>query len=120
MQDTNYYGLAGGEDAYGAFIFNKSLRVIVNDAACLVLLRVFFRESGAWRLGLWVMVAEVAVLLPAYFFVKLSLEGPGELSSPLLSMWHRLLVNPTLMILLLAGLLLQGMRSGRAPRAPDK
>jgi hypothetical protein len=39
--------------------------------------------------------------------IKLGWEGDSEISSPLLSFVHRLIVNPLLMFVLMAGLVLQ-------------
>jgi hypothetical protein len=54
---------------------------------------------------------EVFLLLPAYFIVKLTLEGDSEISSPLLSQIHRLIVNPLLMFLLMVGFVYQRVRT---------
>jgi hypothetical protein len=48
---------------------------------------------------LGVFVVELFVVLPIYFLLKLNLEGASEISSPLLSFIHRLIVNPMLMVL---------------------
>jgi len=50
---------------------------------------------------------EFFILLPIYFIMKLSLEGDSEISSPLLSQLHRMIVNPLLMIILILGLVYQ-------------
>ena len=50
-------------------------------------------------LALIVFLVEFFILLPAYLVAKLYFEGDSEISSPLLSFVHRLIVNPTLMVL---------------------
>ena len=85
------------------FIVNKTLRLTINDSMCLILIYAFFQEKKYIKMGAYVQMFEMFVILPAYFVVKLSLEGDSEISSPLLSQWHRLIINPTLMILLMVG-----------------
>jgi exosortase F-associated protein len=86
---------------YTNFIVNKTLRLVINDIACFALIYVFFRERKYLKVAFYVFIFELIVLLPLYFAVKLSVEGDSEISSPLLSQIHRLIVNPTLMILLI-------------------
>jgi hypothetical protein len=100
---------ANGQSAhpYVYFVFNKSLRLILNDFACFLLIYVFFREQKYLHVAFYVALLEVLILLPLYFVLKLSLEGDSEISSPLLSQLHRLIINPMLMILLMIGFLYQ-------------
>ena len=83
------------------FIFNKTLRLIVNDALCFLLIYSLFREKKYLRIAFLVFCFELFVMLPLYLIVKLSLEGSSEISSPLLSQIHRLIVNPMLMLILI-------------------
>lgn len=92
---------------YVYFIFNKTLRMIGNDLACMLLIYVFFRERKFLVVAWYLFLVELLVILPVYFMVKLGLEGDSELSSPLLSQFHRIIVNPVLMILLMVGFLYQ-------------
>lgn len=98
------------------FVVNKTIRLIVNDLACMAMIFVIFRGRVYLRMSLYVFLFELIILLPAYFAVKLTLEGDSEISSPLLSQFHRLIVNPTLMILLMAGFFYQRFRAGRFTR----
>jgi len=95
------------------FVFNKTARMVGNDLACMMLILVFFKERKYIAVAWYVFLAELLILLPLYFLIKLSLEGSSELSSPLLSQFHRLIVNPILMILLMTGFLYQ--RNKKAP-----
>jgi exosortase F-associated protein len=81
--------------------------MILNDLACILIIYGLFEQRTYVRLAAWLMLFEMVVLLPLYLAVKLTLEGPTELSSPLLSQIHRLIVNPLLMFVLMAGLLYQ-------------
>lgn len=89
------------------FIVNRTMRLIFNDFACFILVYVFFEQKKYLKLSFLVFLAELFIILPLYFVLKLTIEGPTEISSPLLSQLHRLIVNPTLMILLIAGFFYQ-------------
>jgi len=75
----------------------------LNDALCLLLIYSLFREKKYLRIAFLVLCFEFLVMLPLYLIVKLNLEGPSEISSPLLSQIHRLIVNPMLMLILIVG-----------------
>ena len=80
---------------------------MVNDIACLLLVAAIFNKPGYLRLSAWIFLTELLVLLPIYFVLKLTLEGDSEISSPLLSQLHRMIVNPLLMIVLIMGFIYQ-------------
>ena len=88
------------------FSVNRYLRVILNDIACFMLIYSFFGRRHL-ALAFWVFLVEILVILPVYLLVKLNLEGDSEISSPLLSQIHRLIVNPVLMFLLILGFIYQ-------------
>lgn len=96
------------------FVINRTLRLILNDVACFILIYVFFQERKYLNIAFWLFLIELLIILPIYFSVKLSLEGDSEISSPLLSQFHRLIVNPTLMILLMMGFFYQRMKFGNS------
>jgi len=95
------------ESSNMAFIVNKTVRLILNDAFCMLLIWSLFENRGYLRIAFFLFLIEIGVVLPLYFFFKLWLEGPTEISSPLLSQIHRMVVNPLLMFLLIAGLIYQ-------------
>ena len=101
---------------YSFFIFNKTLRLIGNDVACMGIIYVFFRERKYMRVAFYFFIIELFVLLPFYFLIKLSLEGDGEISSPLLSQVHRVIVNPILMILLMIAFWYQRIQESRSKK----
>lgn len=82
-----------------AFIIKKSLRLILNDTCMLLIISAWFANASITKTALWVQAFDMFVLLPLYLVLKLSIEGTSEISTPLLSQLHRLIVNPTLMIL---------------------
>ena len=100
-------GFNGVEYPYSRFAFNRALRMVSNDTACLVLISVWFRDRRYTRLAGYLFLIEVFLILPVYLWVKLSLEGDSEISSPILSQVHRLIVIPMLMILLMVAFVYQ-------------
>lgn len=95
------------------FVINRTTRLILNDLACFLIIFALFREKKYLRVACWVFLVEILLILPVYLVVKLSLEGDSEISSPLLSQIHRLIVNPMLMLLLIVGFLYQRQVKGR-------
>lgn len=83
------------------FSINRLVRIFLNDIFMLLVLFALFIDTRILKLALWVQTIDLLVLLPLYLAIKLSLEGDSEISSPFLSQFHRLIVNPTLMILII-------------------
>lgn len=107
FQRINLADVLGGFHPNVNFIINRTARLILNDLACFLIIFAIFRESKYLKVAFWVFWGELLIILPVYFAVKLSLEGDSEISSPLLSQVHRLIVNPMLMMLLIAGFFYQ-------------
>jgi len=95
------------ENTYVVFSFNRMVRVLLNDFACLFLIHLIFKERKYVRVAFFVFIIEMLVILPVYLFIKLYTEGTSEISSPLLSQVHRMIVNPLLMFLLMIGFFYQ-------------
>lgn len=101
FQQTDFYGgICGCHHGQVHFSVNKTLRVLVNDFCMLAVIHAWFHDSKITRLAFWIQLVDTLILLPLYLIIKLSFEGDNELSSPLLSQLHRLIINPTLMILI--------------------
>lgn len=94
------------------FVINRTVRLIVNDVACLLVILAIFMEAKHMKIAFWLFLLELLIVLPLYLGIKLTLEGHSEISSPLLSQVHRLIVNPLLMILLIAGFFYQRFSRG--------
>ncbi len=94
-------------DEVTRFIFRKTLRVLLNDVFMLLIIYAWFNDRQVTRLALFIQLVDGAVLLPLYLILKLTIEGSSEISSPLLSQLHRLIINPTLMILLIPAIYFQ-------------
>jgi len=98
---TGIFGGAPSINPTVAFIINKTLRLVLNDLLSFLLIFALFREKKYMRIAFFVFCFELVVLLPVYFVIKLKVEGVSEISSPLLSQVHRLIVNPLLMVMLI-------------------
>jgi exosortase F-associated protein len=98
------------------FIFKKLIRVTLNDLCMLLFLYAWFNDKNIIKLGLWVQAIDTFILLPIYLLVKLSVEGASEISTPLLSQWHRLIVNPTLMLLLIPAIYYQRFKESSSTK----
>jgi exosortase F-associated protein len=83
------------------FAVRKFVRVLLNDMFMLLLIHAWFYDKDVTRLAFYVQLIDTFLLLPVYLLIKLSVEGDSEISSPLLSQFHRLIVNPTLMLLII-------------------
>jgi len=93
-----------------SFIFNKTLRLILNDLLCFLLIFALFGETKYLKVAFLVFCFEFFLVLPLYLVVKLTMEGSSEISSPLLSQIHRLIVNPMLMLMLIVAFYYQRSR----------
>ncbi len=99
--------------ANSTFIFNRSLRLLVNDVFMLLLLAGWFSDRSVLKLAVMVQAVDFFILLPLYLAIKLTWEGDSEISTPLLSQFHRLIVNPTLMILLIPAVYFQRLTNAK-------
>jgi exosortase F-associated protein len=99
---AEWVGIDKIKNAYLAFSINKSIRLVINDVSCILIIHAIFRNEKFNKLALLVFCLELFLLLPIYLVVKLKLEGTSEISSPILAQIHRLIVNPMLMLLLMA------------------
>jgi exosortase F-associated protein len=96
---------------YTHFIVRKVSRVVLNDTFMLLFIHALFRDKSITKLAWYVQLVDTLILLPAYLIIKLTVEGDSEISIPLLSQLHRLIVNPTLMVLLIPAVYYQKQQS---------
>jgi len=101
--DYFHFFFSSGVSANAVFIFNKTFRLLINDLLSVVLILALFENKKFVKMAFLVLLIELLVILPFYFWIKLKTEGDSEISSPLLSQIHRLIVNPMLMFILMAG-----------------
>lgn len=83
------------------FIINRTIRFFFNDLAVILLIYAIYNNKALLKIAFGIQLIEMLVILPFYFYIKLSLEGTSEISSPLLSFVHRIVVNPIIMLLLI-------------------
>ncbi len=85
------------------FIINRTIRFFLNDLAVILLIYAIFNNKQLLKIAFGIQLIEMLIILPLYFYFKLSIEGASEISSPLLSFIHRIVVNPIIMLLLIPG-----------------
>lgn len=105
--DVMFWLSPGDSHSHLRFIANRTIRLIFNDLFMLLLIAVWFQDRTITRLALFIQLIDFFILLPLYLYFKLTLEGDSEISSPMLSQFHRLVVNPTLMIMLVPAIYFQ-------------
>jgi exosortase F-associated protein len=109
FQRTINFSWVADSDQHANLIFsiNRFLRLLLNDLFMIVLLAAWFNDRSVLKLAFFIQLIDLFILLPIYLVIKLTVEGDEEISSPLLSQFHRLIVNPTLMILLIPAIYFQ-------------
>jgi exosortase F-associated protein len=105
--------VSDGFSSHTRFVVNRTSRFLINEGACMLLIVAVFNKLDYLRISAMIFLAELLILLPLYFLLKLSLEGDSEISSPLLSQLHRMIINPLLMIVLMMGFFYQDHFSKR-------
>jgi exosortase F-associated protein len=80
------------------FIINRSIRFLLNDFLTIGLIYALFGERKYVVFALWVQAIGIVVFLIPYFILKI--QYPAY-NGPLLSFLHRLILNPTLLLLLI-------------------
>lgn len=104
MQRFDYSQLINGfETERGQFIFNRTLRFLINDNLMLLLIYGIFYNKKYLQFGLAVELFGFCFLLIPYFVLRYY----TAIDHMYISFLHRLIVNPTLMLLLVPALYLQ-------------
>ena len=80
------------------FIINRSIRFLLNDFLTIGLIYALFAERKYVIFALWVQGIGIVFFLIPYFILKI--QYPAY-NGPLLSFLHRLILNPTLLLLLI-------------------
>lgn len=98
FQKIDYSGLLGLDFKHASkFIFNRSVRFILNDSLSIMFIYALFYERKYVVFALWVQALGIVLFLVPYFMLRF---GAG-LNGPVISFLHRLTVNPTLVLLLI-------------------
>jgi exosortase F-associated protein len=80
------------------FLINRSIRFLLNDAFMIGLIYALFEERKYVIFALWVQLAGIIFFLIPYFILKVYFPG---YNGPMISYLHRLILNPTLLLLLI-------------------
>jgi len=89
------------------FAFNRIVRFTLNDLFAILLIWAIFYEKKYVVVAFLVQLVGLFIIMPTYLIFKLTLEGDSEISSPLLSFLHRLIIHPFLIFLLIPAFYLQ-------------
>jgi exosortase F-associated protein len=108
FQRNDMAGLLGIENQTSAFIVSKTIRFIVNDVLMIGVIYALFGQKRFVYFALVVQVAGIVFLLIPYFILKLYFHADN---GPLVSFLHRLVLNPTLMMLLIPAFWLQSRKN---------
>ena len=95
------YDVAAGLGITGKmnqFFVNRTIRFFLNDAFMIGLIYALFIERKYIVFALWVQLFGIFFFLLPYFVLKYYFPG---YNGPLISFLHRLILNPTLLILLI-------------------
>ncbi len=102
FRSVNFTALTFGHEANDLrpwmVISNKVIRYLVNDIAALALLWVLFQRRDYLQLAVLVLLFGLFILLPLYFVGYFYFQQAFGIT---LSYLHRLVMNPTLMMLLI-------------------
>lgn len=81
-----------------AFVVNKVFRYLLNDGFAIMIIYALFEEEKYVKFSFYVLLFGLFILLPIY--LCLFLTSPKGFSS-LLSHFHRIILNPVLMMMLI-------------------
>lgn len=98
FQRHDIAAMMGTHDSFWKFIINRSIRFIINDALAILLIYALFRERKYIVFAVWVQLLGMVFILFPYFILKFNYPG---YNGPLLSFLHRLVLNPTILLLLI-------------------
>lgn len=107
------FDLASGLGVTGSlnrFFLNRSVRFLLNDALAIGLIYALFEERKYVVFALWVQLIGVIFFLLPYFMLK---SYYPSYNGPLISFLHRLILNPTLLLLLIPAFYYQRLGKSR-------
>lgn len=87
-----------GEPAIFRFLINRTIRFLMNDAFAIGLIYALFQERKYVIFSLYVQLAGIVLFLIPYFILKIYFPA---YNGPMISFLHRLVLNPTLLMLLI-------------------
>lgn len=89
------------------FLINRTIRFLLNDALAIGLIYALFVERKYVVFSLWVQLVGFFLFLVPYFILKLYFPF---YNGPMISFLHRLILNPTLLLLLIPAFYYQRQR----------
>jgi exosortase F-associated protein len=98
FQRTDVASAIGVDQNIWKFIVNRSIRFVVNDVLAILLIYALFAERKYVLFAVGVQVFGLVFVLIPYFIIKFNYPG---YNGPLISFLHRLVLNPTLILLLI-------------------
>lgn len=81
-----------------SYVFNKTIRYLINDLLAIALIQALFNNLAYTRFAVYVMLFGLFILLPLYFILFFNFYTKIQ---SLLFYFHRLIVNPVLVMLLI-------------------
>lgn len=96
--------LGVGDVRMGRFIINRTIRFLINDALAIGLIYALFESRKYVMFALYVQLFGVVAFLLPYFILKIYFPS---YNGPYLNFLHRLILNPTLLLLLIPALYYQ-------------
>lgn len=88
-------------------MINRTIRFLLNDLFALGLIYALFVQRKYLLFAIWVQLAGVFLFLIPYFIIKLNYPS---YNGPLINYLHRLILNPTLLLLLIPAFYYQRAR----------
>jgi exosortase F-associated protein len=98
FQRQDVASILGIQDKFWRFILNRSIRFLINDGFTILLIYAIFYERKYVIFAVWVQVFGTLFVLLPYFVIKFYLP---TYNGPMVSFLHRLILNPTLLLLLI-------------------
>ncbi|MGC3946154.1 MAG: exosortase F system-associated protein [Chryseolinea sp.] len=87
-----------GDSGIGRFIVNRTIRFLINDAFAIGLIYALFATRKYVMFAIYVQLFGVVAFLIPYFALKVCFPS---YNGPYLNFLHRLILNPTLLLLLI-------------------
>jgi exosortase F-associated protein len=110
FQNVNLAALLEIADKRWVFIFNRIIRFIINDVLAIILIYALFVEKKYVVFSIYVQLAGMIFILLPYFVFKFYYPA---YNGPLISFLHRLIFNPTLLLLLIPAFYFQKEKEKR-------
>ena len=99
FQRLDVAGLIGFDNVgIGRFLVNRTIRFLVNDALAIGLVYALFATRKYVIFAIYVQLFGVVMFLIPYFILKVYFPS---YNGPYLNFLHRLILNPTLLLLLI-------------------